>query len=110
MGREWPLAFADLRPVLLFRARSLALFSSKAEGREAAPGCLRGGRAHGPRLASVGVGGGDTCGHVGKDSEAVSTPGRMSSAGLDERVAPGGEADAREPRPAPRPPPCAGLP
>lgn len=102
MGRGWPLAFADLRPVLLFRARSSALFSSKAEGREAAPGCLRGGRAHGPRLASVGVGGGDTCG--------VSTPGRMSSAGLDERVAPGGEADACEPRPAPRRPPRAGLP
>lgn len=49
-------------------------------------------------------------GSVGATPVAVSTPGRMSSAGLDERVAPGGEADAREPRPAPRPPPRAGLP
>lgn len=49
-------------------------------------------------------------GSVGATPVAVSTPGRMSSAGLDERVAPGGEADAREPRPAPRRPPRAGLP
>lgn len=41
-------------------------------------------------LTSVEVHGGDACGRVGKDSEAVSTPDRKSSAGPDEQFRPRG--------------------
>lgn len=46
-------------------------------------------------VMSVEVDGGDACGRVGKDSEAVSTPDRKSRAGPDEGVCPGGGGAAR---------------